>query len=219
MEFMTPVDKYMISGVHRIRIGSLDENEIVVRSPEMIGVQTEFVENGNGWIICDTGSRSLTVDGNLVQSGYKLKCGDIIELGALRIIYCVQIIGVIIQNDLKDSIIVNLPYLDSEALKYEDVQEKDRFFHRSPRNTKEPVIESVTIENPPAKQQIEKKPLLMVIGPTFTMMIPYDAWRSSCYVQLQIIREQFWNAYVYRSYHCCCICGYRSVMGLHQYAL
>ena len=40
MEFMTPVDKYMISGVHRIRIGSLDENEIVVRSPEMIGVQT-----------------------------------------------------------------------------------------------------------------------------------------------------------------------------------
>ncbi len=23
MEFMTPVDKYMISGVHRIRIGSL----------------------------------------------------------------------------------------------------------------------------------------------------------------------------------------------------
>lgn len=67
MEFMTPVDKYMISGVHRIRIGSLDENEIVVRSPEMIGVQTEFVENGNGWIICDTGSRSLTVDGNLVQ--------------------------------------------------------------------------------------------------------------------------------------------------------
>lgn len=55
MEFMTPVDKYMISGVHRIRIGSLDENEIVVRSPEMIGVQTEFVENGNGWIICDTG--------------------------------------------------------------------------------------------------------------------------------------------------------------------
>ena len=172
MEFMTPVDKYMISGVHRIRIGSLDENEIVVRSPEMIGVQTEFVENGNGWIICDTGSRSLTVDGNLVQSGYKLKCGDIIELGALRIIYCVQIIGVIIQNDLKDSIIVNLPYLDSEALKYEDVQGKDRFFHRSPRNTKEPVIESVTIENPPAKQQIEKKPLLMVIGPTFTMMIP-----------------------------------------------
>lgn len=47
------------------------------------------------------GSRSLTVDGNLVQSGYKLKCGDIIELGALRIIYCVQIIGVIIQNELK----------------------------------------------------------------------------------------------------------------------
>ena len=83
MEFMTPVDKYMISGVHRIRIGSLDENEIVVRSPEMIGVQTEFVENENGWIICDTGSRSLTVDGNPVQSGYKLKCGDIIELGAL----------------------------------------------------------------------------------------------------------------------------------------
>ena len=159
MEFMTPVDKYMISGDHRIRIGSLDENEIVVRSPEMIGVQTEFVENENGWIICDTGSRSLTVDGNPVQSGYKLKCGDIIELGALRIIYCVQIIGVIIQNDLKDSIIVNLPYLDSEALKYADVQEKDRFFHRSPRNTKEPVIESVTIENPPAKQQIEKKPL------------------------------------------------------------
>ena len=30
----------------------------------------------------------------------------------------------------------------------------------------------MTIENPPAKQKIEKKPLLMVIGPTFTMMIP-----------------------------------------------
>lgn len=72
------------------------------------------------------------MDGNLVQSGYKLKCGDIIELGALRIIYCVQIIGVIIQNDLKDSIIVNLPYLDSEALKYEDVQGKDRFFTDPP---------------------------------------------------------------------------------------
>ena len=171
MEFMTPVDKYMISGVHRIRIGSLDENEIVVRSPEMIGVQTEFVENENGWSICHTGNHSLTVNGNPVQSGYKLKCGDIIEFDALRIIYCVQFIGVLIQNHLKDGIIVNLPYMDSERLQYADVQEKDRFFHRSPRNTKEPVIESVTIENPPAKQQIEKKPLLMVIGPTFTMMI------------------------------------------------
>ena len=50
MEFMTPVDKFMISGVHRIRIGSLDENEIVVRSPEMIGVQAEFAENENGWM-------------------------------------------------------------------------------------------------------------------------------------------------------------------------
>lgn len=172
MEFMTPVDKYMISGVHRIRIGSLDENEIVVRSPEMIGVQAEFAENENGWSICDTGSRSLTVNGNPVQSGYKLKCGDILELDALRIIYCVQFIGVLIRNHLKDGIIVNLPYMDPERLQYADVQEKDKFFHRSPRNTKEPVIESVTIENPPAKQQIEKKPLLMVIGPTFTMMIP-----------------------------------------------
>ena len=72
MEFMTPVDKYMISGVHRIRIGSLDENEIVVRSPEMIGVQTEFVENENGWSICDTGNHSLTVNGNPVQSGSSL---------------------------------------------------------------------------------------------------------------------------------------------------
>ena len=38
MEFMTPVDKYMISGDHRKRIGSLDENEIVVRSQEMDGL-------------------------------------------------------------------------------------------------------------------------------------------------------------------------------------
>ena len=185
----------------------------------MIGVQAELAENEGGWSICDTGNHSLTVNGNPVQSGYKLKCGDIIEVDALRIIYCVQFIGVLIQNHLKDGIIVNLPYMDSERLQYADVQEKDRFFHRSPRNTKEPVIESVTIENPPAKQQIEKKPLLMVIGSNIYDDDPYDAWRSSCYVQLQIIREQFWNAYVYRSYYCCCICGYRSVMGLHQYAL
>ena len=172
MEIMIPVDKYIISDVSRIRIGSLDENEIVMRSPEMIGVQAEFAENENGWSICGIGSSSLTVNGNPVQSGYRLKCGDIVELGALRIIYCVQFIGVLIQNNLKDSIIVNLPYMDSEMLQYADVQEKDRFFHRSPRKTKKPVIESVTLENPPAKQQIEKKPLLMVIGPTFTMMIP-----------------------------------------------
>ena len=143
----------------------------------MIGVQAEFAENENGWSICDTGNHSLTVNGNPVQSGYKLKCGDIIEVDALRIIYCVQFIGVLIQNHLKDGIIVNLPYMDSERLQYADVQEKDRtFFHRSPRNTKEPVIESVTIENPPAKQQIEKKPLLMVIGPTVYDDDPYDAF-------------------------------------------
>ena len=41
MEIMIPVDKYIISDVSRIRIGSLDENEIVMRSPEMIGVQAE----------------------------------------------------------------------------------------------------------------------------------------------------------------------------------
>lgn len=172
IEMMTPIDKYILTDIASVRIGRADTDDIVLKNGSMADIQCGLERCKGGFQVNIPDGHRASVNGEYVSSGYILQCGDIIEFPEMNLIYCSQIIGVISNCHDGSMIQVNLPKLDLDKYVYPDVGVRDRFFHRAPRNTKEPVIENVTIENPPAKQKIEKKPLLMVIGPTFTMMIP-----------------------------------------------
>lgn len=167
--------KYDISSLNSFSVGSSEENHITYAFQNYVSkVHAVFTRKNGRWIINDQSGNGTFVNGRRIQESQKLCFGDTIALFGLKLVFLGDILacsmagGVMSQERLP---LLKVPEPDSSAQNVRK-KEKKQYYKSAPR-TIEPLFEdSIEIEGPPAKKQMKKKPLLMTIGPSFTMMIP-----------------------------------------------
>ncbi len=124
-------------------------------------------------VIKDLGSVNGTfVNGRMLEGERELEFGDIVYIIGLKIVYLGNSIA--INNpksnckikDLKEIIITSAGG-DETA-----VAEEEKYFLRTPRKLELIDKQVFTLEKCPPKQKQEKQPLILTIGPSFTMIIP-----------------------------------------------
>lgn len=171
-DVITPLQKYYSSMIGKIRVGAAADNDFVISNSLVSGHHLEISCEEGEWYIEDNSSNGTYVNGERVHGKYRLKGGEIIDFFAAQIVFGITFCAVIKREGQPLEVSRKLVPFTGEGNGWNDMISERGFFHRSPRNLKVSQMSVVAIDNPPARQTVEKKPLLMVIGPSFTMMIP-----------------------------------------------
>lgn len=169
---IAPLQKYYSSMVGRLRAGAAADNDFVIDHPLVSGHHMEISCEEGVWYLKDSSSNGTYVNGERVEKRCRLSGGEIIDLFAARIVFGITFCAVIKQKEQSLETSPKLIPFSGEGNDWGHAVAENRFFHRSPRKLKAPQMSVVAIEHPPVRQVVEKKPLFMVIGPSFTMMIP-----------------------------------------------
>ena len=168
--------KLDISGISKLSIGKSDSNEIRYTAFDYISkIHAVMERRADGWHISDQSINGIYINTHRLEGRKKLLFGDIIHIFGLQMIFCGELLAVNtrIQGVSVDKRVLR-EYYSSEFGK--DVSETDRvrkkLFHRAPRHIKRIYDEKIEIEAPPEPKPIDRKPLFMTIGPSFTMALP-----------------------------------------------
>ncbi len=168
--------KYDISRASYITVGKSEDNTIVYHNTSYVSRQHMIITRRNdGMYISDRSENGTFVNSYRISAEQKLNFGDIIDIFGLRIIYFGNIISVNTAGSkctIDENVLPPYSVRSYGAANLSRVMKKKRFFHRAPRNVEKLFTEAVEIEAPPQPKEIGKKPLFMVIGPSFTMAIP-----------------------------------------------
>ncbi len=174
-------DKFSLKGINRVTIGAGMENAMAYSAfyggAQIIsGKHAEFVRQQERWILNDQSANGVFVNDVRIHGNRVMEFGDRINIWGLRIVYLGDMLAVSQSQNLK---------LDSSVLRrfdfaVTDMSEEGRdpgpsekaYYHRSPRNMESLDTETIEIEPPPAPAEEEETPLLMLIGPSLTMMLP-----------------------------------------------
>lgn len=169
--------KYRISGCGQITVGKEKDNKIAYDFRGYIS-QNHCVlfSYGNHWVFQDFSSNGSYLNGRRVRNQVILNFGDQITLFGLRIIFlesCIALCTLSGECRVDGKSLpefhpregISLPEISGETKKKE-------FFKRSPRTIDTLYTEEIEIEAPPPLNKSKKRPLLLTIGPSFTMAIP-----------------------------------------------
>ena len=169
--------KLDISGMTQIDIGSYQSNHIVFNFQGYISRNHAIIQRSQaGWVLYDVSSNGTFIGNRRVREARELRFGDCISIFGLRMVFLGTVLAVC--NHFGDTVVqVNgireyyLPYVQN-AGKRKHEEDTPRFFKRSPRNIQALCCDSIEIDAPPTVRTVREKPLMMVIGPSFTMAIP-----------------------------------------------
>ncbi len=166
-----PAEKIGLGTIQTITVGREKDADIIIDHPTISSVHCVFEKMGENWFLIDKSLNGTYVNGEVVYGKTKLNGGEIVNLVAFDLIFTYNFIFII--PVIKESFKISNFILQGKDIKHKE-SEKDglHYFHRSPRNVKFPKMETISIDNPTSKQEIEKKPLIMLIGPSFTMVLP-----------------------------------------------
>ncbi|MDO4634031.1 MAG: type VII secretion protein EssC [Eubacteriales bacterium] len=174
--------KYSINQVNRITIGTGPTNMIRFEYRRLISDRhAEIERRGSDYVITNMGQNGLYVNSKYIHGSEKLRFGDYINIYSLHIVFLGNILAI-------DTTTENLRVNEMQLPKYrepvrmskpetenEDEQEQTsvkKLFRRAIRIIEKLETDPIEIEEPPKEMKSPKKPLLMTIGPSFTMAIP-----------------------------------------------
>ena len=175
-----PFRKFSIEKLTKITIGKSDANDICYDYAGLVSRQhAVMTKTKDGWEISNQSTNGIYVNSELVHGAELLHFGDYISIIGLHIVYLGDLIAVGMQGDevkLSEQITAYLPKTDAKESsaeeKYAGGGETKTLLHRAPRNILKIETQPVEIEPPPALAKSGKQPLLMTIGPSFTMALP-----------------------------------------------
>lgn len=168
--------KYNLAFSSEVSIGKGEGNAIVYDFGGMVSRKhARIFRSNDGDCIEDTSANGVFINGLRARGTTKLKFGDKINIFGLHIIYLGEILGVCAITDFAaDKRLLREYEVPEETLidygKRE--RQKKKYFHRSPRNISKVYDEEIEIMAPPNAVERKRKPLLMTIGPSFTMAVP-----------------------------------------------
>lgn len=173
-------NKYAIDSVNEITIGKNEEMDICYDYQGMVSrFHARIYKNPSGnWMIENKSVNGIYVNSTLIRETISLGFGDLISFMGLHIMILGNCIAIdqanydmkinknkLKQISVKDVAMTSVP--DSEKKK-----QGMKLLRRSPRNIEKIDTEKIEIETPPDLSNGKKQPLIMTIGPSFTMMLP-----------------------------------------------
>jgi len=172
---------YDISDISSISIGRDKSCTICYQELELVsGSHAQIVKSGNEYILKDSSRNGTYLNECRVKEPVVLRFGDVVRIFGLTIIFLENIINVqsVCPFRVNDAVRMRLadpdqyrsaPLKSSRKSMFDDAVEH---YHRPPRGMVQLYSETIEIDSPPERHSSEKKPLAMIIGPSFTMAIP-----------------------------------------------
>lgn len=177
-------DRYSLEEITRISIGS-GERKLISYSAYYGGMQivsenhAELSRENSGWLLEDESSNGTFVNDIRIGGKKILEFGDCINIWGLRMVYLGDVLAVDSLSEAK----IDLSVLRKAGSGSHEAEQgtgpeevpvgfSKTYYHRSPRNMEVLDTEKIEIEAPPAPGKEEEMPLIMLIGPALTMMIP-----------------------------------------------
>lgn len=172
--------KYDIRRNGRITIGEGEGNLIRCDYRRLISREhAEIQKRGRDYVISSKGQNGLYVNAKYVTGTEPLHFGDYINVYSLHMVFLGDILAIDTTNsDVRINERYLIPYAEDNRAPEKQEEEENGLapvkvmFHRSPRIIEKIEEESIEIEEPPKEMKSKKKPVLMTIGPSFTMAIP-----------------------------------------------
>lgn len=170
--------KYSIEQINEIRIGKNDDMDIRYDYEGMVSRYHAriYKSQGDSWKLENKSVNGIYVNSALVQKETMLQFGDLISFMGLHIMFLGNCLAVDQANYP-----MQIDHMKLKPIQYADLPQKEEQHHakenmlllrRSPRNIEKIDMEKVEIEQPPEEDHSKKQPLIMTIGPSFTMMLP-----------------------------------------------
>ena len=170
--------KYSLSGVREITIGKGAHNMIVYDYRQLVSKNHAAIRlYQDGYYIEDTSSNGIFDASGRIQQRKKLEFGEHLNIFGLHIIFLGDRIAVsnpygsytVREGSLRECPKPVGGYAQGRTERRKDEKE---YFKRSPRNLPQICTDELEIEAAPAPKILKKRPLLLTIGPSFTMAIP-----------------------------------------------
>ena len=169
------MEKFDVSSTYQITIGNHESNTICYDFQKLVSKEHGYIERrADGFYIQDTSANGIFCGGRKIRGSRRLRFGDCVNIFGLQLIFLDQMLAVGTNyGELKVRTEELLPFPREEwAPGGVRGEGEPVYFNRSPRNLPVIATEKVEIEAPPAPKQRPKRPLLLTIGPAFTMAIP-----------------------------------------------
>ncbi|MBO5522771.1 MAG: type VII secretion protein EssC [Roseburia sp.] len=172
--------KFSLAGQKRITIGKKETNDICYDYAGLVSREHAVLERtGEGMVICNKSANGIYVNSKRVNEKQRLRFGDYVSIIGLHFVYLGEVLAldtrdasVKISSALKEYIPEETGGKVSEAAGHKTEKDARILLHRAPRNIEKIETEAVSIEPPPGLNQTKKQPLIMTIGPSFTMALP-----------------------------------------------
>lgn len=173
--------KFSLKGLEKISIGNQPDKMIAYSAyyggaQIVSGTHAELTCQQGKWLLEDKSSNGVFLNDMRVRANTILEFGDRINIWGLRMVYLGEVLAVEQAENLRIDTDV-LHEVEIAEIFYEinfEAEEKTEkvYYHRSPRNMEALDTEKIEIEAPPAPKEEDETPLLMLIGPAMTMMLP-----------------------------------------------
>ena len=174
-DFFTVYDKFSLSNIDRITIGKNSNNIFCYNYLNLVsGLHATIMKKGDRYIVEDSSSNGLFVNGKRIVGSYQLYYGDCIDVFGLRIVFLNHFIAV---NTKRDNLVIQSDRLVAFHPVFAETKNGSTasiksIFHRSPRNIPKIEDEKIEIEAPPQPHELNSQPTFMAIGPSMTMALP-----------------------------------------------
>lgn len=176
----TRFDKFFLNAktFPRVAIGSGSQSAIIYTNKFCSPRHAEITLEKDAAYVEDLNSVNGTfVNGRRLTGRHILRYGDIVYIVGLKLVYLGNVLGVnnpggqrqVNETSLKPIRIAPAP--EQEEDREREAAEED-YFLRAPRKLERLDEEAFSIEKCPQKNEQKRQPLLLTIGPPFTMMIP-----------------------------------------------
>ena len=168
-------DKILLEQNRRITVGQAVENDIKYEFSSYVERQQAILDYRSDGLYVDNCSLNGTyVNGRGVEGRIRLNPGDRIQIFGLNIIYLNRLI--VVYSTVSESHILgkelSIYHPAFPAHLRERQKASEEFFNRSPRELQNIITDTIEIEGPPSRIEKKEQPILLTIGPAFTMAIP-----------------------------------------------
>lgn len=174
-------NKYAVDQVKEITIGKNKDMDICYDYEGMVSRfhARIYKDNSGNWMVENKGVNGIYVNSVLVQQSIQLQFGDLISFMGLHIMIlgnCLAIDQANYKMQINSDKLKPIHYerrTEEPQHKTQELKKNNMILlRRSPRNIEKIDTEKVEIEPPTDLNQSKKQPLIMTIGPSFTMMLP-----------------------------------------------
>ena len=172
-------DKFDLTMIDYVSIGSGKENVIRYSYRHMVSkLHAVIIKNEGQWMIENKSKNGIYLNSVRVNGTEKLQFGDTVNIVGLMIVFLGNCLAVNTnrENISIDTNILSLfrwdPGNGREIFVPQFTGSSKKLFHRSPRNLENLEKDTIEIEEPPALEKRRNMPLMMAVGPSFTLALP-----------------------------------------------